>query len=146
MKKVQQGFTLIELMIVIAIVGILAATALPAYQDYTIRAKISEAIGFGAAAKTAVSEHVISQDAWPADNTEAGLAISSSITSDVVAGLQVGNADGVITVTLSSAGLGEANSGQFILTGGTAGAGVTWTCAPGGATPVPSKFLPSSCR
>src|SRR5688572_26540939 len=132
MKRIQKGFTLIELMIVVAIIGILAAVALPAYQDYTIRAKVSEAIGFAAAAKTAVSEHVISKDTWPANNASAGLAPAASISSAVVA--QVGVAANVITVTLSSAGLGDANNGTFTLTGSTAGSGVSWICAPGSAT------------
>lgn len=140
-KTMQQGFTLIELMIVIAIIGILAAVALPAYQDYTIRAKVSEAIGFAAAAKTAVSEHVLSKDAWPADNEEAGLASSGSISSNVVSEVLV--EDNVITVTLSAAGLGEANDGTFTLTGTTSQTGVSWVCAPDS---VPAKFLPSSCR
>lgn len=139
--QMQKGFTLIELMIVVAIIGILAAIALPAYQDYTTRAKVTEAIGFAAAAKTAVSEHVLTRDAWPASNSAAGLA--ATISSPVVKSVAVGNANGVITVTLSSAGLGEAKDGTFTLTGSTAGAGVSWTCAPG---TVPSKFMPSSCR
>lgn len=138
--QMQKGFTLIELMIVVAIIGILAAIALPAYQDYTTRAKVTEAIGFAAAAKTAVSEHVLTRDDWPANNSAAGLAekISSTVVSDVQA------VEKVITVTLSSAGLGEANGGEFTLTGTTAGtAGVSWECKP---TTVPSKFMPSSCR
>lgn len=139
--QMQKGFTLIELMIVIAIIGILAAVALPAYQDYTVRAKISEAIGFGAAAKTAVTEHVISQDAWPANNTEAGLALPASINSAVVSGVAV--EDEVITITLSTGGLGEASGKIFTLTGETSPAGVSWTCAP---DDLPAKFLPSSCR
>lgn len=137
--QMQKGFTLIELMIVVAIIGILAAIALPAYQDYTTRAKVTEAIGFASAAKTAVSEYVLSRDAWPADNSAAGLA--KTISSPVVSNVQVANE--VITVTLSSGGLGEANGGTFTLTGSTAGAGVSWTCAP---LAVPSKFMPSSCR
>ena len=140
-KTLQQGFTLIELMIVIAIIGILAAVALPAYQDYTIRAKVSEAIGFAAAAKTAVSEHVLSKDAWPDDNAAAGLAGSASISSSIVSSLAV--EDEVITVTLSSAGLGEANGKTFTLTGKTSSTGVSWLCEPDS---VPAKFLPSSCR
>lgn len=141
MKK-QQGFTLIELMIVVAIIGILAAVALPAYQDYTIRAKVSEAIGFAAAAKTAVSEHVISKDTWPANNASAGLAPSASIRSAVVGSLAVTGSR--ITVTLSSGGLGGASNGNFTLVGSTAGgSGVSWICSPGSVDP---KFLPSSCR
>ena len=145
MKK-QQGFTLIELMIVVAIIGILAAVALPAYQDYTIRAKISEAIGFASAAKTAVSEHVMSQDAWPTANSIAGLA--TSISSGVVQSVAVsGTATaGTITITLSAAGLGEASGTVFTLVGTTSPNGVEWECGPAAANGVPSKYLPSSCR
>lgn len=141
-KSIQQGFTLIELMIVIAIIGILAAVALPAYQDYTVRAKISEAIGFAAAAKTAVSEHQISKGSWPATNGPAGLASATAITSPVVA--SVGVATKTITVTLkTSTTLGEATGKTFILEGTASGSGVSWTCKPG---TIASKFLPSSCR
>jgi type IV pilus assembly protein PilA len=142
MKK-QQGFTLIELMIVVAIIGILAAVALPAYQDYTVRAKITEAIGFAAAAKTAVSEHVMSQDAWPTGNTQAGVSSSSS---DVVAGLLVTAVapNGIITVTLSSNGLGGAVGETFTLTGTTTASGVTWQCRP--SATLDPKYMPSSCR
>ena len=85
MKKVQQGFTLIELMIVVAIIGILAAVALPAYQDYTKRAKMTEAIKFMAAAKTGVSEaYGTIGDLKGIDNAKAGLADATDITSNVV--------------------------------------------------------------
>ncbi|MCH6548628.1 MAG: pilin, partial [Proteobacteria bacterium] len=73
MKKVQQGFTLIELMIVVAIIGILAAIAIPAYQDYTVRAQVSEGLNLGGGAKTAVTEYFQDRGAWPVNNTEAGL-------------------------------------------------------------------------
>ncbi len=78
MKKIQQGFTLIELMIVVAIIGILAAIALPAYQDYTIRAKISECAGIVAACKTSVSEYYASMNALPAATADAGCATTTT--------------------------------------------------------------------
>lgn len=140
-KSAQKGFTLIELMIVVAIIGILAAVALPAYQDYTIRAKVSEAIGFAAAAKTAVSEHVLSKGTWPANGTEAGFP---SPTSKVVAGITIDGS--LITIALqsgASAGLGEAAGDAFTLTGRTSANGVTWTCA---ADSIEQKFLPATCR
>ena len=79
MKKVQQGFTLIELMIVVAIIGILAAIAIPAYQDYTIRAQVSEGLNLGGGAKTAVSEFYQDRGAWPSDNANAGLSDATDI-------------------------------------------------------------------
>lgn len=144
MKKTQQGFTLIELMIVVAIIGILAAVALPAYQDYTIRAKITEAIGMASAAKTAVSEHVISRGTWPANATQAGYDAPSDL--GVVGSIGIGASNGVITVTLASsatAGLGAAAGGTFTLSGATSGQNVAWVCAPG---TLEAKYLPSSCR
>jgi type IV pilus assembly protein PilA len=141
MKK-QQGFTLIELMIVVAIIGILAAVALPAYQDYTVRAKITEAIGMASAAKTSASEHVIAKGSWPANNSAAGYASPSNL--GVVRSIAIVGT--VITVTLSTsgtAGLGEAAGKTFTLSGSNQGQNVAWTCRPGDINP---KYLPSSCR
>ena len=140
-KSVQKGFTLIELMIVVAIIGILAAVALPAYQDYTVRAKVSEAIGFAAAAKSAVSEHVLAKGAWPASNGAAGFP---SPTSKVVSGISISGSS--ITVTLSSggtAGLSSAAGKKFKLTGKTTASGVHWVCAK---DDIDAKFLPATCR
>src|ERR1700720_2104427 len=95
MKRLQQGFTLIELMIVVAIVGILAAIALPAYQDYIIRSKMSEGVAAIAACKTSVSEYVATKNVWPADEATAGC---SSTATQYVAGLTV-TGSGVISVT-----------------------------------------------
>ena len=99
MKK-EQGFTLIELMIVVAIIGILAAVALPAYQNYTNRAKVTEALSVAAAAKLAVAETFTSTGALPTTNTEAGLPAANTITGTDVASVAVGAA-GVITVTMA---------------------------------------------
>lgn len=100
MKKVQQGFTLIELMIVVAIIGILAAIAIPAYQDYTKRAHVSEGLSLAAGAKTAVSEFYSTNNDWPTNNASAGLAASSAITGNAVSSVNV-NAS-TITVTYNS--------------------------------------------
>jgi type IV pilus assembly protein PilA len=94
MKRLQQGFTLIELMIVVAIVGILAAIALPAYQDYVIRSKMSEGVAATAACKTSISEYVSTKNAWPADADTAGC---STLATQYVSALAV-NANGVIVV------------------------------------------------
>jgi len=138
MKKTQQGFTLIELMIVVAIIGILAAIAIPAYQDYTTRAKVSEGIGMAAAAKTAVAEARISTGSFPGTNAAAGIA--GTITSTYVTSVGVG-ASGVISVTMNTTS-GAPGTIVFTPTLGTTGS-VTWTCNTG---TVADKYLPANCR
>ncbi|ENW8150718.1 pilin, partial [Neisseria gonorrhoeae] len=98
MNTLQKGFTLIELMIVIAIVGILAAVALPAYQDYTARAQVSEAILLAEGQKSAVTEYYLNHGIWPKDNTSAGVASSSSIKGKYVEKVEVNN--GVVTAQM----------------------------------------------
>ena len=140
MKKAQQGFTLIELMIVVAIIGILAAVAIPAYQDYTIRAKVSEGVGLAAAAKTSVSEFRLSSNAFPTGNTSAG--ISTNIVSKYVTGVVVSGA-GLISVGLNNTSVGTTGTIQFSPT--FANSTVDWSCSGAGTT-VLDKYLPSNCR
>ena len=143
MRK-QSGFTLIELMIVIAILGILMAIAIPAYSDYTIRAKVSEGINLSAGAKLGVSEYRLSEGALPADNDDAGL--NPTISSEYVASLVV--SDGLITITYQS--IDSAVDGQtleLIPTLSTSGGALDWTC--GGAASsqtISNRYVPSSCR
>jgi type IV pilus assembly protein PilA len=89
MKKIQQGFTLIELMIVVAIIGILAAIAIPQYQDYTVRTRVSEAAVLADGAKTAVAEFYNTNSHWPPNNASAGLSASTSIIGKYVSGVSV---------------------------------------------------------
>lgn len=140
MKRVQQGFTLIELMIVVAIIGILAAVAIPAYQDYTIRAKVTEGIGLAAAAKTAVSEYYLSRNTYPADNGSAG--ISTTISSQYVSSLAL-SGGGVITVSYNETNAGT--GGTIIFTPTFSNGTVGWTCSSSSAS-VPPKYRPSNCR
>ncbi|HFA1305312.1 TPA: pilin, partial [Neisseria gonorrhoeae] len=105
MNTLQKGFTLIELMIVIAIVGILAAVALPAYQDYTARAQVSEAILLAEGQKSAVTEYYLNNGIWPADNGAAGVASASKIIGKYVKSVTV--AKGVVTATMKSDGVNK---------------------------------------
>jgi type IV pilus assembly protein PilA len=167
MKKVQQGFTLIELMIVIAIIGILAAVALPAYQDYTARAKVSEGLLLASTCKTAISE--ASQTGLAAAPTAAdgfGCGETSTITGTPAASQYVKSVstslNGVITVTMQNISqLGTNVNIDFVPysndTATTASVAAdfasatvkpikAWKCKTGGTTGVDAKFLPSSCR
>jgi len=143
MKK-QQGFTLIELMIVVAIIGILAAIAIPAYQDYTIRAQVSEGLSLSSGAKAAVAEFFQDSGAWPTNNELAGLAAATTIQGKYTTQVLVSGA-GVITVTYGD----EANTlvaGQTLTLTPTDNTGaIEWDCAAGAATMLP-KWLPSACR
>ncbi|EMT4877945.1 pilin, partial [Neisseria gonorrhoeae] len=110
MNTLQKGFTLIELMIVIAIVGILAAVALPAYQDYTARAQVSEAILLAEGQKSAVTEYYLNHGIWPKDNTSAGVASASDIKGKYVKEVEVKN--GVVTATMLSSGVNNEIKGK----------------------------------
>ncbi|EPI1442960.1 pilin, partial [Neisseria gonorrhoeae] len=110
MNTLQKGFTLIELMIVIAIVGILAAVALPAYQDYTARAQVSEAILLAEGQKSAVTEYYLNHGEWPEDNDKAGVASASTIKGKYVQKVEVTN--GVVTATMASTGVNKEIQGK----------------------------------
>ena len=139
-KQAQKGFTLIELMIVVAIIGILAAIAIPAYQDYTVRAKVSEGLSMASAAKTGVSEYRMSEGTFPTSNSSAG--IGSTITSKYVAGITINNSGGV-RVSMDSASLGISGSLVMQLTPTMNNGAIDWDCT---LVSGDQKYVPATCR
>lgn len=153
-QRAQQGFTLIELMIVIAIVGILAAIALPAYQDYTVRAKMSEPLAALSEAKTTLSEYYVTNNAFPPNTTIGG--VNTDPDKSIVASLKYATAasdEAIVTATLQDNIIpgGSGTVYGFSLSSITKSDGsVQWTCKrtspAGGASAIDAKYLPANCR
>ncbi|CWQ61051.1 fimbrial protein (pilin) [Neisseria meningitidis] len=162
MNTLQKGFTLIELMIVIAIVGILAAVALPAYQDYTARAQVSEAILLAEGQKSAVTEYYLNHGEWPGDNSSAGVASSTDIKGKYVQSVEVKN--GVVTAQMASSNVNnEIKDKKLSLWAKRQNGSVKWFCGQPvqrndttttnddvnkatGNNEIDTKHLPSTCR
>ncbi|MCC5866329.1 MAG: pilin [Wenzhouxiangella sp.] len=149
MRK-QHGFTLIELMIVVAILAILMAIAIPAYQDYTIRAQVSEGMNLAGGARTAVAEYWTDRGVWPTNNTEAGLEKAGSITGQYVKSVTVG-ADGKIQALFSKAGDFNAHTKLdtkiLELVPTSSGGSVEWDClTTTTGTDIEPRYLPARCR
>ncbi|ENS6298454.1 pilin, partial [Neisseria gonorrhoeae] len=163
MNTLQKGFTLIELMIVIAIVGILAAVALPAYQDYTARAQVSEAILLAEGQKSAVTEYYLNHGIWPENNDKAGVASASDIKGKYVKSVTVTN--GVVTAEMASSNVNKEIQGKKLsLWAKRENGSVKWFCGQpvtrdnanagkaddvtkdDAGNAIETKHLPSTCR
>jgi type IV pilus assembly protein PilA len=143
MKKVQAGFTLIELMIVVAIIGILAAIAIPAYQDYTVRSQVTEGMNLAGGAKTAVAEFYNNTGTFPSTNASAGLSGAASIIGNYVTAVNVATTVGTIQATYGNDANAAISADILILSAITNEGSIQWTCK---SATIAGKYLPTNCR
>jgi type IV pilus assembly protein PilA len=150
MKQLQKGFTLIELMIVVAIIGILAAVAIPAYSDYTARSQVTEAVGLASGYKTGFAEYYADRGIWPSGLTQVGSTLFGKYVSIMTINTGAGvSGTVVITATMRDVGTNPDIAGQVYALGSTNGK--QWWCGKAdgivsGITTLDSKFLPSACK
>jgi len=142
MKIVQQGFTLIELMIVVAIVGTLAAIAIPAYQGYTIRAQVSEGLGLSSPFKPAVAEFFNNNGSFPADNSAAGLEAPGDYAGKYVSSVSISG--DVVSIQYGNSANARITGRTVTLTAIDNLGSMSWDCSSGGV--IPDEYLPSACR
>jgi type IV pilus assembly protein PilA len=148
MNKVQQGFTLIELMIVVAIIAILAAIAIPAYQDYVIRSQVSEGSSLAEGSKTALAEFYSNKGYFPANNVSAGVATATSIVGNYVQSVTVSGstATGKITVLYGVQANTAINNGKLVFSASPNSGSTTWACTSTAGSTVNVKYRPTICR
>lgn len=146
LRTMQKGFTLIELMIVVAIIGILAAIALPAYQDYTARSQMSEAMTLASGQKGAVSEYWANEGKFPADNAAAGIAAAGDIKGKYVNKVELTPNKGIIEATMQSTGVASGIASKTLALSPITHAGsMDWKCKMGTAAAA-GKYYPTACR
>ena len=156
MKRIQSGFTLIELMIVVAIIGILAAIAIPQYQNYVARAQVTEALSLASGTKIAIAEHFNVKGVFPESNSDAGLGldagtnITGKYVTSVIVTRTAAAGPAVVKALFSAAAHAKLSGGTLVLTGTDRGGSISWACSAegdgsGGADPQVAASLPSTC-
>jgi len=141
-NKVHQGFTLVELMIVVAVIGILASMAIPAYQSYSIRAQVSEGLVLSGPIQNAVASFHKEKGTFPVDNADAALELPASYAGSYVSSISVSGA--VISVQYGNKANAEISGWDILITATSNTGSIGWTCSSGGI--ISDNYLPSACR